>query len=220
MSRSSLSNFHGTPFRPSVYRDVGLRQSDQDRESTRIGPPTRTGDSSESARREAHWHPGVIPPRSRRRRVTVGAFSPAARVRHPRRLTEHVRPLLVFVQELAPRRLTPAFAGSRGVTALNPRPSLAIGDCYHGRVADRRRRRNTVAELGWREAIVEVLPKDGQPMHYTDIAEQILARGLKTKVGATPAASVASTLSLSLHSVESPFVYVSPGYYALKQSAG
>jgi hypothetical protein len=76
-----------------------------------------------------------------------------------------------------------------------------------------------VAQLAWREAIIEVLPKDGEPMHYTEIAEAIVAAGLRTEVGATPSASVASTISLSGQNERdrSPFVRVSRGYYALRQ---
>lgn len=77
-----------------------------------------------------------------------------------------------------------------------------------------------MAELAWREAIVEVLKGQENPMHYTEIAQAILDRGIKTVVGATPAASVAATISIS-HSDEgdkSPFVRVSRGYYALRVS--
>jgi hypothetical protein len=74
-------------------------------------------------------------------------------------------------------------------------------------------------QLAWRDAIIKVLPKDGEPMHYTEIAEAIVAAGLKTEVGATPAASVAGAISLSgsNEGEASPFVRVSRGYYALRQ---
>jgi len=44
--------------------------------------------------------------------------------------------------------------------------------------------------LGWREAIIEVLKAAAEPLHYTDIAEQIAEQGLRSDFGATPAASV------------------------------
>lgn len=73
-------------------------------------------------------------------------------------------------------------------------------------------------ELGWRDAIIEVLKTADEPMHYTDIAQAVADRGLKTSFGATPAASVATTISISIqHDREaSPFIKVSRGYYALK----
>jgi hypothetical protein len=75
-----------------------------------------------------------------------------------------------------------------------------------------------MSELSWRDAIIEVLPDNGDSMHYTEIAQAILDRGLKTSVGATPAASVAATISISRHEEgeKSPFVRVSSGYYALR----
>ena len=57
-----------------------------------------------------------------------------------------------------------------------------------------------MAELGWKEAIVKVLEKSAEPMHYTDITQAIATEGLKAKVGATPAASVRSTIYSSLSS--------------------
>lgn len=65
---------------------------------------------------------------------------------------------------------------------------------------------------------MKVLAKNGEPMHYTDITQAIATRGLKTKVGATPAASVAAAISISLQSDgdKSPFLKVGRGAYALK----
>ena len=75
-----------------------------------------------------------------------------------------------------------------------------------------------MTELAWREAIMGVLPDNGDPVHYTEIAQAILDRGLKSTVGATPAASVAASISLSRQNEgsASPFVRVSRGYYALR----
>jgi hypothetical protein len=76
-------------------------------------------------------------------------------------------------------------------------------------------------ELGWKEAIVRILSKSAEPMHYTDIAEAIATEGLKSKFGATPASSVAATITISFQEEgeKSPFVKVSRGYYTLKQKA-
>jgi hypothetical protein len=77
-------------------------------------------------------------------------------------------------------------------------------------------------ELGWKEAIEKVLAKHGEPMHYTDITQAIAEEGLKTKVGATPAASVAAIISMSLQNDgdKSPFLKISRGVYALKPTKG
>lgn len=75
-----------------------------------------------------------------------------------------------------------------------------------------------MADLNWREAISEVLKDESDPMHYVAIAELVVERGLKTQVGATPAASVAAELSTSLanEGESSPFERVSRGYYRLR----
>lgn len=79
-----------------------------------------------------------------------------------------------------------------------------------------------MAELGWKEAIVRVLTKSGEPMHYTDITQAIADDGLKSKFGATPAASVAATISMSLQNdgEKSPFLKVSRGVYTLRPGKG
>ena len=55
-------------------------------------------------------------------------------------------------------------------------------------------------------------------MHYTDIAEAITGRGLKSTVGATPAATVNSIISVSIDKdgKSSPFVRVKRGEYTLR----
>jgi hypothetical protein len=79
-----------------------------------------------------------------------------------------------------------------------------------------------MAELGWKEAIVKVLEKSAQPMHYTDITQAIATDGLKTKVGATPASSVYTAIFLSLKNEgeHSPFLKVSRGVYTLNSAKG
>ncbi|NLH78389.1 MAG: hypothetical protein GX465_15265 [Acidobacteria bacterium] len=75
-------------------------------------------------------------------------------------------------------------------------------------------------DLSWKDAIKMVLIDAVDPMHYTDIADQIIERGLKTEVGATPAATVSSTITVSINSEQerSPFIRISRGYYALRVS--
>lgn len=75
-----------------------------------------------------------------------------------------------------------------------------------------------MAELSWREAIIQVLQAHAEAMHYTDIATEISQRQLKTQVGATPANSVHATIGLSINhdGAESPFQKVSRGLFALR----
>ena len=64
-----------------------------------------------------------------------------------------------------------------------------------------------MSDLTWRDAIQRVLAGASEPAHYTDIAEAIAEQGLRTELGATPANSVVSTITLSLQNdPASPFV--------------
>ena len=45
-------------------------------------------------------------------------------------------------------------------------------------------------ELTWRKAINKALESSPTPLHYNEITEQIISDGLRTNVGATPAATV------------------------------
>jgi hypothetical protein len=75
--------------------------------------------------------------------------------------------------------------------------------------------------LGWKEAIVEVLRTAPQPMHYTAIADAISERGLRQELGATPANSVVSVITSSMaEGIQSPFVRVSRGVYSMKPAQG
>jgi len=71
------------------------------------------------------------------------------------------------------------------------------------------------ADLTWDAAILHVLKEAKGSVHYVDIANKIVERGLKRKVGATPAASVAATLSWSIRNGNSPYQKVAQGEYAL-----
>lgn len=50
-------------------------------------------------------------------------------------------------------------------------------------------------EMNWESAILEVLRDSNGSLHYTDIAREILERGLKTTTGKTPSQTVVSYLS-------------------------
>jgi len=74
-----------------------------------------------------------------------------------------------------------------------------------------------MAELGWREAIIKVLHDAGRPMNRTEIAQEVAARGLRSKLGATPAHTVVSAITSSMQNDEnSPFIRVSRRTDALR----
>ena len=73
--------------------------------------------------------------------------------------------------------------------------------------------------LPWDEAIKQVLGEANGPLHYTEIAEGILTAGLRAEPGATPAQTVAATLSLSLRNdPQTPFQRVARGQYILREA--
>jgi hypothetical protein len=73
-------------------------------------------------------------------------------------------------------------------------------------------------EKTWKEAIEVVLRDAGAAMHYRDIADQIIARGLRKNVGATPASTVNANLVTSIHELgeKSPFLKTGRGEYILR----
>ncbi|MEQ8762549.1 MAG: HTH domain-containing protein [Planctomycetota bacterium] len=75
-----------------------------------------------------------------------------------------------------------------------------------------------MSDMPWRDAIIEVLRREGAAMHYTAIAERVVAEGLRDSVGATPAATVNSTITWSLKTEgeQSPFQRVARGEYYLR----
>jgi len=77
----------------------------------------------------------------------------------------------------------------------------------------------TAQNLPWEEAIRRVLADADGALHYADIAERIVSTGLRRSVGATPAATVSSYLSTSLHEKASPYLRVGRGVYTLKEKA-
>ena len=79
-----------------------------------------------------------------------------------------------------------------------------------------------VTDKKWRAAIDEVLAESSTPLHYTDIAERIVERKLRTNLGATPAATVNAQISRSIkyEGLDSPYVRVDRGVFALKSMIG
>ena len=74
-----------------------------------------------------------------------------------------------------------------------------------------------MSDLHWPEAIRTVLRDEG-PLHYVKIAERIEARGLRRALGATPAATVASTITTLMKSESSDFIRVSRGHYSIRNA--
>ena len=73
--------------------------------------------------------------------------------------------------------------------------------------------------MPWLQAIQKVLSEANSPLHYTEISERALQNKYIERVGATPSATVSTTLSNSINrDKESPFIRVGMGMYALKQS--
>lgn len=71
--------------------------------------------------------------------------------------------------------------------------------------------------LPWKDAIEKVLAEAGEAMHYTEIASRVEELELRTNLGATPANSVATTLSLSIRNdSDSPFYKAGTSLYGLK----
>ena len=73
--------------------------------------------------------------------------------------------------------------------------------------------------LGWKDAIHKVLSEADSPMHYSAIADEIAERELRSDLGATPAATVASVIAQSLQKegITSPFMRTGRALYALRK---
>ncbi len=75
--------------------------------------------------------------------------------------------------------------------------------------------------LGWRDAAISVLRDRGEAMHYKDIAEAIKEKGLRENMGATPAITVFTAISLNMKRFpeETPFIKSGDGWFLLKTNA-
>ncbi len=67
--------------------------------------------------------------------------------------------------------------------------------------------------MTWNQAIKKVLSAVDAPTHYADIADRIVADGLRKSVGAMPALTVVSQITVSMkhQADESPYVRVAKG---------
>ena len=78
------------------------------------------------------------------------------------------------------------------------------------------------SELTWRKAIDKVLSASATPLHYNEIAERIIADGLRHSLGATPAATVSGhiTSSIKKEGAASPYVKIARGTFSMSQKLG
>ncbi len=78
-----------------------------------------------------------------------------------------------------------------------------------------------MAERSWKQAIIRVLQESEDPLHYTDITQQILERGYYQTDGATPAATVNAQIASAIkhEGASSPFVRVARGTFDLRDRA-
>ena len=72
-------------------------------------------------------------------------------------------------------------------------------------------------EMTWKKAINKVLAESSEPLHYKEITETIISDGLRTSLGATPAATVNAQISASIKGLgdSSPYVRVAKGTFTL-----
>lgn len=79
-----------------------------------------------------------------------------------------------------------------------------------------------MSERSWKDAIITVLSESKEPLHYTDITERILSRGLKSTSGATPVATVNAQIAASIKhdGATSPFIRVARGLFTLRGTNG
>lgn len=77
-----------------------------------------------------------------------------------------------------------------------------------------------MAQMPWQDAIREVLGSSTTPLHYREITDRILERGLRKKVGATPSAIVNATIwtSIKRFGEDSPFRRVDKGTFVLSNA--
>jgi hypothetical protein len=77
-------------------------------------------------------------------------------------------------------------------------------------------------ELTWRKAIEKVLSEAPGAMHYKDITERIIQAGLRSSLGATPAATVYTQLLTPIKNEggQCPFQKIGKGLFIWKAKAG
>lgn len=77
------------------------------------------------------------------------------------------------------------------------------------------------SDLSWRDAIQRVMRDADASLHYTEITDEIVRRGHRRKLGATPEQSVNAVISTSIKTEGqgSPFRRTGRGQYVLRDSA-
>lgn len=77
-----------------------------------------------------------------------------------------------------------------------------------------------MSEPSWKNAIVLVLGESKEPLHYQEITERILTRGIKSTTGATPDATVNAQIAASIKhdGAATPFQRVGKGIFTLRTS--
>jgi hypothetical protein len=77
-----------------------------------------------------------------------------------------------------------------------------------------------MSEQSWKSAIITILSESQEPLHYHEITERIMTRGLKSTSGATPDATVNAQISSSIKhdGTASPFLRVAKGTFTLRSS--
>jgi len=75
-------------------------------------------------------------------------------------------------------------------------------------------------QLTWRQSIEKVLREAATAMHYKDITDRIIEKGLRTELGATPASTVASTLlgTIKNEGAKCPWKKIGKGLYVWQAS--
>ena len=76
-------------------------------------------------------------------------------------------------------------------------------------------------QLPWRKAIERVLQASTVAVHYLDITEKIIELGLRTELGATPAATVSAYLTTALKNegADCPWLKVGRGLYVWRANS-
>lgn len=74
------------------------------------------------------------------------------------------------------------------------------------------------SELTWGNAIIKVLASSISPLHYNEITERIILKGLRKNIGATPAATVSAKISASIKhdGSMSPYIRIAKGVFSLR----
>jgi len=77
-------------------------------------------------------------------------------------------------------------------------------------------------EMTWRKAIEKVLSEASGAVHYKDLTEKIIADGLRSSLGATPARTVSAHLTTAIKNEgdDCPFQKIGRGLYIWKKKAG